>query len=339
VVQTPDFLNFDVNDPPDGTGGPAPVSRHVEATLERHKQEGLDLAIRARWIALAIVAVFLPFVVPLDQILWPWFLLALVAINGYFLRRVGRVGRSGPELFFIFLDVLLMTIALIAPNPLSELGWPSAMIYKFDTFLYYFIIIIVGGLAYSWRTVLALGHWTTGMYLIGSGLIWYFGAQDPSISEALRTSGIDTDLIYELDPNIMQWDRRIQEVLVLLIVTYTLAIVVRRFQRLILGSAELERERTNLSRYFSPNVVAELSGTDEPLGKIREQNVAVLFVDIVGFTSFAAQRDPGEVIETLRQFHGAMERQVFAHGGTLDKFLVDGLMATFGTPDVRPDDP
>ena len=62
------------------------------------------------------------------------------------------------------------------------------------------------------------------------------------------------------------------------------------------------------------------------------QNVAVLFADIVGFTAYADGRSPTEVIGTLRQFHERMEREVFRHGGTLDKYLGDGLMATFGTP-------
>ncbi len=58
----------------------------------------------------------------------------------------------------------------------------------------------------------------------------------------------------------------------------------------------------------------------------------MLFVDIVGFTAFAATRSPEEVIGTLREFHALMEREVFRQNGTLDKYLGDGLMATFGTP-------
>ena len=58
----------------------------------------------------------------------------------------------------------------------------------------------------------------------------------------------------------------------------------------------------------------------------------MLFVDIVGFTQYSADKDPQEVIGTLRDFHGRMEHEVFAHQGTLDKYLGDGLMATFGTP-------
>jgi adenylate cyclase len=44
------------------------------------------------------------------------------------------------------------------------------------------------------------------------------------------------------------------------------------------------------------------------------------------------------VVATLRAFHGKLERAVFDHGGTLDKFLGDGVMATFGTPTVGPHD-
>jgi len=65
---------------------------------------------------------------------------------------------------------------------------------------------------------------------------------------------------------------------------------------------------------------------------VRTQNVAVLFVDIVGFTAFADGRTPEEVVNTLRDFHARMEQEVFRHHGTLDKYLGDGLMATFGTP-------
>ena len=111
-----------------------------------------------------------------------------------------------------------------------------------------------------------------------------------------------------------------------------LGVAVRRSHDLLMSQAAAERERTNLARYFSPNVVEELSHNDEPLKNVRSQDVAVLFVDIVGFTTFAAHRTPEEVIETLREFHGLMEEQVFDHEGTLDKYLGDGLMATFGTP-------
>ncbi|MGI9353987.1 MAG: adenylate/guanylate cyclase domain-containing protein, partial [Rhizobiaceae bacterium] len=66
--------------------------------------------------------------------------------------------------------------------------------------------------------------------------------------------------------------------------------------------------------------------------------VAVLFTDIVGFTQYAERTAPDEVMELLRTYHELVEKAVFDHGGTLDKYLGDGAMATFGTPEAGPDD-
>src|SRR2546423_7682235 len=81
--------------------------------------------------------------------------------------------------------------------------------------------------------------------------------------------------------------------------------------------AAAERARTNLSRYFSPNLVEMLADRDEPLGALRRQHVAVLFVDIVGFTRMAERMPPEAVATMLRQFHDRMTAQVFACGGTV----------------------
>ena len=251
------------------------------------------MAVRARWIALAVVAVLLPILNPQWEMIFPLFLVGLIALNGWVLRRVGRVGRSGAELFFIAMDVVLITVAVLVPNPLIDGDWPSAFVYQFDAFLYFFVILILGGLSYSWRTIMALGNWSAGAWLIGSALIWWFGVTYPAMSTNIAEALPNAPLIAELiDPNRVDWDRRAQEIVVILICAYTLAISVRRFERLVLGNAGLERERTNLSRYFSPTMVEELSHNDEPLKQIRTQNVAVMFVDIVGFTRWSADRDP-----------------------------------------------
>jgi adenylate cyclase len=95
---------------------------------------------------------------------------------------------------------------------------------------------------------------------------------------------------------------------------------------------EAQRMRTNLARYFSPNLVDILATQDEPLGPVRRQDVAVLFADIVGFTAFAETMEPEQVMEILREYHRRMSAQVFACGGTIEKFIGDALLATFGVP-------
>ena len=77
---------------------------------------------------------------------------------------------------------------------------------------------------------------------------------------------------------------------------------------------------------------------DQPLGEVRSAHVATMFVDIVGFTPLAERLSPDETVALLREYHGRLANAVFAHQGTLDKFLGDGLMATFGTPEPGPDD-
>ncbi len=93
-----------------------------------------------------------------------------------------------------------------------------------------------------------------------------------------------------------------------------------------------ERARNNLSRYFSPNLVEMLAERDEPLGAVRRQTVAVLFADIVGFTSMAESMAPEAVVRMLREYHERMTGQIFACGGTIDKYIGDEIFAVFGVP-------
>ncbi|WP_435230301.1 adenylate/guanylate cyclase domain-containing protein [Pseudopelagicola sp. nBUS_20] len=312
----------------------SPQYQYTEAVLERHKREGLELAVRVRWVAMTLIGILLLFIVPMPAVLYYEGILALLIMNGWLMRRVGKVGLSRAEVSLIFFDLFLMTIGIIGPNPLSDLSWPHAMQYRFDNFQYFFVILAGGTLAYSWRTVIAIGTWTSALWLAGLGLSVWLVEPIPGLSEdMIGAFPGQPEMALALDPNSYQIQMRIQEVAVFLIVALSLAVSVRRFNGLLRSNAALERERTNLSRYFSPNVVEALSTNDEPLKKIQNHNIAVLFVDIVGFTEFSATRRPEEVIETLREFHVLMENAVFGNGGTLDKYLGDGLMATFGTPE------
>jgi adenylate cyclase len=102
--------------------------------------------------------------------------------------------------------------------------------------------------------------------------------------------------------------------------------------------AAAERARTNLSRYFSPNLVDLLADRDEPLGALRRDTIAVLFVDIVGFTNTAEEMPPEAVAALLRAFHERMTAQIFACGGTVDKYIGDEVLAVFGLPHATPHD-
>jgi adenylate cyclase len=315
------------------------TSSVVLDAIAADKREGLRLAVKARWIALAVIAVFLVYLNPNWGVLYYECLLLGFAAIALAQLKLGRVGYSRPELFLMFCDLALMTFTLVFPNPFYESSWPLAMQYRFDNFGYFFILLAGGALAYSWRTIIAMGVWTTGLWT--AALIWvvFQPVTRPELSVAVNeVFAGDARLIEFLDPNVVAIPGQVQNVMIFLIVAATLALGGWRAQRLLVGQAEAERERANLARYFPPNIVDRLADRDQPLGAVRTQSVAVMFVDIVGFTHIAERLSPEVVVATLRDFHARMEAAVFDNNGTLDKFLGDGLMATFGTPDPGPHD-
>jgi len=326
----------DITNPPSEAAGRADARqdtlKFAEAAIADSKREGLLLAVRARWVALAVTAVTLPIINPNWDVVYYVVMLIPFAVIGWAQLKVGKAGRSRPELFLMFCDLALLTFLAIVPNPLNA-NWPAGMQFRFNTFSYFFVFLATATLAYSWRTVVAMGFWTAGLWAIGVAWVYLQPETHAALTERVRAAvGSDLRMFDIINPAAVGIAARFQEIIVFLIVAMTLALAVRRSNALLISHAGIERERTNLARYFSPNVVEQLSRNDEPLKQVRTQNVAVLFADIVDFTAYADGRSPMEVIGTLRLFHERMEREVFRHGGTLDKYLGDGLMATFGTP-------
>src|SRR2546426_571732 len=109
----------------------------------------------------------------------------------------------------------------------------------------------------------------------------------------------------------------------------------RAHQRL----AREEVARANYSRFLPEYVVKQMLENPESfkLGGVN-QTITVLFADIRGFTSISEHAQPERIVGLLNRYFSAMTDIIFAHGGTLDKYLGDGLMALFGAPTTTPKD-
>lgn len=110
------------------------------------------------------------------------------------------------------------------------------------------------------------------------------------------------------------------------------------FNTMIKGLAERDRVRAVLGKVVSPAVAEELLSRRIELGG-EERQASVLFSDIRGFTSLSEHLPPAELLALLNAYFGRMSMEVDGHGGVVDKYIGDAVMALFGVPLAHDDDP
>ncbi|MBD2664756.1 adenylate/guanylate cyclase with GAF sensor and FHA domain protein [Richelia sinica FACHB-800] len=119
-------------------------------------------------------------------------------------------------------------------------------------------------------------------------------------------------------------------------------IVASSVQRWILAQKLQTEEviRHRLERYHSPAVVQQLISVGGlPDGRLPpdENEISILFADLVGFTAISERLTPTEIAKLLNNLFEEMLQEVFAYGGTLDKYIGDCIMAFFGAPEPQID--
>ncbi len=313
----------------------------------------LDAAIRAETVAslrraaIARAALAVVVVVLLGAIWREWFAVAwwtgltlLFAANGAGQWRLAasRHHRAWHAFLFATFDAALIAFALLFPNPVGPpMAFEIQMLARSNTFVFFTLLLAMSTLSLSWGVVLYTG--------VVSALFWAGGILAIAFTHDTITDwGVDQNWwdaesrARFLTPNFIGIRGLIQEATVLILSSAVLAIAVARAGALMRRHARSESQRSVLARYFSPNMIDEIAALERPLGAVRSQNAAVLFADIIGFTRLSERLGAERTMALLREFHARTAAAVFAHDGTVDKYVGDAIMATFGTPRTSPAD-
>ncbi|WP_200339478.1 adenylate/guanylate cyclase domain-containing protein [Rhodovibrio sodomensis] len=99
-----------------------------------------------------------------------------------------------------------------------------------------------------------------------------------------------------------------------------------------------DRSRAAMRNYMDPRVAEELAtnaGNPTLVGETRD--LTAMFCDLRGFTGLSEKRDPAELVRLMSEIFDPLAKIIQDHGGTVDKFLGDGLMAFWGAPRHQPD--
>jgi adenylate cyclase len=105
----------------------------------------------------------------------------------------------------------------------------------------------------------------------------------------------------------------------------------RAFNQMTAGLAERDRVRDLLGKVVSPEIAAQLLRSDLQLGG-AEREVTILFSDLRNFTALSENLPPRELLALLNRYLDRMSAIVEKHGGVIDKYIGDAIMALFGAP-------
>jgi adenylate cyclase len=143
---------------------------------------------------------------------------------------------------------------------------------------------------------------------------------------------ITRDYVAYMTSNSVLLGAEFDKMVSILMVATILGIALIRGRALLVRAVSEGAAARELSRFFAPEVAERIRGAEQEVavgsGELRE--AAILNLDLRGFTRFAKTRNPDQVMGVLAEYQHHMVQVIQDHGGSIDKFLGDGIMATFG---------
>ena len=314
-----------------------PGKSEIEATFREAEAAGLRLAIKGRFIALLLVAVWIALTRAAPVVAGYLSGLALLALLGLAHYRIiaGRWDWPWVKYVFITADIAVIFWAVAAQLVMPSDALPAVFIFRFNLFPFFFLILAVAAFSFSpglvlWSGIAGCIGWLSAFLWITSGM-----------NVALDWTDIPANATYAeyaaviLSPDFAARGSRIQECLIFLVVAILLAIVMRRARRTVRAHIEADRDRQKVAQLFGqyvPSAVADALIRDRGTLQPVEREATVLFADIADFTALTESAGPARTVSVLNAYFDAMTEVIGRYNGVVTQFQGDAIMATFNVP-------
>ncbi|MTI43757.1 adenylate cyclase [Roseibium hamelinense] len=251
-----------------------------------------------------------------------------VALGLYFTFTVLRLALSYryelPEWFLLLsigADIALLVGLIFSFH--IQYGQHPTFYLKTPTLMYVFIFIGLRALRFDPRFVL-----TTGLVAV-TGWIGLVGYAVISDMDRMR---VTRNYVEYLTGNSILIGAELDKTMVILTVTILLSVALYRGRAMLFASIRDNAAAADLKRFFSPEVAASITNAENSLqaGEGTVRDAAILYIDVRGFTKTSSSIAPEAVIAVLAAYQDRAVEVISAHGGRVDKFLGDGVLATFG---------
>lgn len=302
----------------------------VEAAIREQENRGevlakiVQMVIAAIWGVLYLLS---PQVRNEGIVVIPYAIGIYLAVNGIGLYWATR--RRLPDwavYFSILFDVALLYVVIWRFHVL--LDQPPSLYLKAPTLTFVFVFIALRALRFDPRFVLAAGAAAVAGWL---AMVGYAVFGNPGVR-------IARNFVEYATSDAVLPGAELEKILAMMLVTGIIALSLYRGRALLIRATTETVAAKRLSRFFDSSVVEDIRSGERPImpGEGWTREAAILNVDIRGFSHLVQNLAPSEAIGMLTTYQRRIMPVIQANGGVIDKFLGDGIMATFGA--ARPSD-
>ena len=310
------------------SAGPQKLPERVQAAIQRQQEQS---EILIAWVQLVIVAllavVYESTTMPEGVVQLGNLETAVLAIYAVFcVVRLFLAYRRLLGTWMLYISVIAdmtLLMALIFSYHLKY-AQPAAFYLKVPTLLYVFLFIALRALRFEARFVLLTGiaavvGWALLVLYVLSG---YGGPDNPTTD----------DFVEYMTSNTLLFHAEVNKIIAILLATVVLAVAIARARHLLIRAVSESAAARDLSRFFDPGVAARIrtAAMAVKAGEGELRDATILTVDLRGFTRLSTELPPDDVMKLLQDYQARVCPLIVGNGGSIDKFLGDGILASFG---------